>query len=95
MVGASVLEELLGGVVVEVEAFGLSVGCVRSADVGAFVPVESEPTEGVEDEGFGAVDGAGLVGVFDADDELTAASSCEEPVEEGGADVADVGFAGG
>ena len=62
-------DEPLGHRAMPIEALGLKVRRVRSADVGPFVPVEAEPAQAVEDalDHFGrrALD----VGVFDAQDE--------------------------
>jgi hypothetical protein len=51
-------------------------------------------TPGVDDC-LRAGDDAGLVGVLDAQDEGAALVASEEPVEEGSADIAHVGLAGG
>jgi len=69
-------------------ALGLAVGAVWAADVGAFVPGEAEPAEGVEDLLLGGGDEAGAVGVFDAEDEFAVALAGKEVVDE-----ADVGGA--
>ena len=80
--------------VVDGEAFRLEVGAEIAADPGAFVPINIQPIQAVEDAGDGAGDEALLVGVLDADDEAAAAMPGKEPVEKGGADVADMGVAG-
>ena len=90
----------VGGLAVEVEALGLEVGGVRPFHVGAFVPVQSQPSQGFQDVVQRPLDQAALVGVLDADDEaglvaLPPLALYEEPVEDGGADVADVGVSGG
>ncbi len=48
-VGGAVGEEDFDVLAVDFGAFGLAIGAVGAADVGAFVPVEAEPVEGVED----------------------------------------------
>ncbi len=93
-VDEALLQQLAGGALVVLQTLRLEVGAVGAADLGAFVPVEAEPAEPFEDGIEGAGHEAGLVGVFDAQDELSALMTGEEPVEEGGADVADVGHAG-
>ena len=80
---------------VDLGALGLAVGAVGASDVGAFVPGEADPLEGVEDHLLGGGDEAGAVGVFDAEDELAAALAGEEVVEEADVGGADVGVAGG
>ena len=80
---------------VDFGALGLAVGAVGAADVGAFVPGEADPLEGVEDHLLGGGDEAGAVGVLDAQDELAAALAGEEVVEQADVGGADVGVAGG
>ena len=80
---------------VDVCALGLAVGAVGAADVGALVPGEADPLEGVEDHLLGGGDEAGAVSVFDAQDELAAALVGEEEVQQADVGRADVGVAGG
>ena len=72
-VGGAVGEQDFGVLAVDFGALGLAVGAVGTADVGAFVPVEAEPAEGVEDHLLGGGDEASAVGVLDAQDEFAAA----------------------
>jgi len=95
VVGVALLDEPIGGLLVEVESPGLIVGGIVAADIGAFIPVEAEPFESVHDGFFGAGDFAGDIGVLDAEDEGAAGVAGHEPVEHGGADIADVRAAGG
>ena len=94
-VGGAVVEERLDVVAVDFGAFGLAVGAVGASDIGAFVPGETEPVEGVEDLLLGGGDEAGAVRVFDAEDELAAALFGVDVVEEADVGGADVGVAGG
>ncbi len=80
---------------VDFGALGLAVGAVGASDVGAFVPVEAEPAEGVEDFLFGGGDEAGAVGVFDAEDEFAVALAGVEEVDEADVGGAYVGVACG
>lgn len=89
-VGVGVVEKALGVRLVEGGALGLFVGGVRAGDEWAFVPLQARPTEGFVEGVFGARDGAFGVGVFDAEEELTAGGFSEEVVEEGGAEGAEV-----
>ena len=82
-------------VAVDFGALGLAVGAEGAADVGAFVPGEADPLEGVEDHLLGGGDEAGAVGVLDAEDELAVALAREDVVEEADVGGADVGVAGG
>ena len=75
---------------VVLQALRLEVGAVRPADLRAFVPVEAEPAQALEDGVEGLGDEARLVGVLDAQHEAAAFVTGEEPVEESGAYVADV-----
>jgi hypothetical protein len=92
--------------VVEVDAVGLVVGAdaagvaaegaaIGGGEGGALVPVDAEPGEGAEDALGGGVGGAALVGVLDAEQELSAVAAGEGPVEQGGAGAADVEASGG
>ena len=94
-VSGAVGEEDLDVLAIDFGALGLAVGAVRAADVGAFVPGEAEPAEGVEDLLLGRGDEAGAVGVFDAEDELAFALTGEEIVDEADVCRSDVGVAGG
>ena len=76
------------------DAQRLDVRLVRTADLGALVPVEPEPAQRLEDERLGAGDVALLVGVLDAQDEVAAGVACGEPREEGGANRAEMQRAG-
>src|SRR5580658_3719499 len=84
-VGGAVGEEELDVLAIDFGALGLAVG---AAEVGAFVPGEAEPAEGVEDLLLGGGDEAGAVGVLDAEDEFSVALAGVEVVNE-----ADVGGA--
>src|SRR6266571_218524 len=68
----------------------LEIRAIGTADFRAFIPVDTEPAEAVEDrlQRFGSV--AFGVGVINAEDELPAHPPCQQPIEQGGADAADV-----
>ena len=66
-----------------------------AADLRAFVPVETEPAQAVEDALDHLRRRALGVGVFDAQHEHAAEPPREQPVEEGRAGAADVQVAGG
>ena len=61
----------------------------------AFVPVEAEPAQAVEDDVHGFLRIARGVGVLDAQDERAAGVAGVKPVEQRGARAADVQVAGG
>ena len=95
VVGAPLLNELLGGVFIELQALRLVVRPIVAADIGAFVPVQLQPAQGIKDVLLRPLHLAGDVGVLDADDELAAVATGEEPVKQSRADIAHVGIAGG
>ena len=95
LVGGAVVEQDLDVLAVDFGAFGLAVWTVWAADVGALVPGEAEPVEGVEDLLLGRGDEAGAVGVLDAQDELAAALAGVDVVEQADVGGAYVGVAGG
>ena len=88
-------QQPLGSVDIKVIALRLKVRAIRTADLRALVPVDAEPAEPVEDglKCLGLV--AFSVRVVDAQDELAAVPSGQQPVEQGGADAADVEITGG
>ncbi len=94
-VGGAVGEEELDVLAVDFGALGLAIGAVGTAEVGAFVPGEAEPAEGVEDLLLGGGDEAGAVGVLDAEDEFAVALAGVEVVDEADVGGAYVGVAGG
>ena len=94
-VGLALGHQALGVLAVHRHALRLPVGAERPADVGAFVPVEAQPLQVLEDLRFGAGLVALQVGVFDAQDERSALLPREQPVEERGARVAHLQVPGG
>ena len=76
-----------------VAALALAVGTAGAAYVWTFVPIQAQPAQGFEDGGFGRGAGAGLVGVFDAQDEAAPVVAGEGVVEEGHVGGADMGIA--
>ncbi len=94
-VGVAAGEQLVGVLAIDFGAFGLAIGAARAADVGAFIPTEAEPAQGIEDHLLAGVDEAGAVGVLDAQDELAAALGGEDVVEQADVGGADVRVAGG
>ena len=82
--------QLLGGGVITLQSLRLEVWPVGAADAGAFVPVDAQPFQTVEDVVNRAFGNAALVGVFYPHDELPIMATGEQPVEHGGANVADV-----
>ncbi len=95
VVGVAGLNQLIDVGAVGVESFRLAVRAVLTADVRAFVRLQAEPFERVVDLLLGAFDEAGLVGVFDAEDELAAGLAGPGEIEQGHEGGADVGVARG
>ena len=87
--------ELLDDVSVDLTALRLAVGSVVAADLDAFVPVQAQPFEGLDDLAEALLGVTCRVGVLDAEDELAAGVLGIGPVEQGRADHADVRGAGG
>jgi len=73
----------------------LEVGAIFAALAGAFVGGDAKSFEAVVDLIYGAFDQAAAVGVFDAQHKGAIGVAGPEPVEEAGADAADVQMAGG
>ena len=94
-VGAITGAQLVRDSLVLLEALRLDVGAMRTADVGALVPLDPEPAQPFVDVLDGALDVAALVGVFNTKDELPAVRLDKGPREEGRAQAADMQLAGG
>ena len=86
-------QELLGVRLVQVQPLGLAIRPARTADVWSLVPVEAEPPQVAENRGLGLDRRPLDVGVLDPKDERRVRASREQPVEQGGARVADVELA--
>ncbi|MNF43332.1 hypothetical protein D3C84_244100 [compost metagenome] len=93
--GMTELHKLLAILLINIAALALTVRTVRAADVRAFAPVDPQPAQGVEDLLFGLAGRTQLVGILDAQDELTAVLAGEAQVEQGDVGGADVRVAGG
>jgi hypothetical protein len=63
---------------------------MRPADFGSFVPIESQPTEAVQDRRQGVVQVANLVRIVNSQQELAAVPSGKQPVEQRRSDAANV-----
>lgn len=75
-------EQLRGVVLVDVRSLTLTVRRERTADVRALVPGQADPVERVVDHLLGIGARARLVGVLDAEDELSSAALREHVVEQ-------------
>lgn len=92
-IGLTLIPELLGGLLVQVQALGLGIGAKVAAHLGALVPVKTQPTHGAQDDLRVLVSGTGGVGVVDAQDERAAVCAGKSPVIDSGAGAADVQLA--
>src|SRR5690606_14785844 len=66
-----------------------------TADVGALVPRQADPAQGLEDHGLAVGARPGPIGVLDAEDELAAVLARKDVVEQRDVRRAHVGIAGG
>ena len=89
-IGLALVPELLGGLLVQVQALGLCVRAIVAAHLGALVPVQAQPTHGAQNDLRVLVGGTGGVGVVDAQDERAAVCTGKSPVIDSGAGAADV-----
>src|SRR5580765_1670623 len=80
---------------IAIETFGLKVRRVRAVDLGALVPVETQPPHTVEDPLDHFRRRSLDVRVLDAKDQCAAEAAGKEPVEERGSSTSDVEIAGG
>lgn len=75
-------------------ALRLEVGFMRTPDLWAFIPVQSEPTKSAKYRIECLGDVALLIGIVDTKNEVSALVSGEQPVEQCGADPTDMQKAG-
>ena len=78
----ALLDQFVRIPLVDVPALALPVRAMRAADVRALVPLDAEPAQGVVDLLLGLPRRTQLVGVLDAQDELTAVLTREAQVEQ-------------
>jgi hypothetical protein len=76
-------------------ALALEIRTAITADIRAFIPVETEPAHAFEDACGGFRRVAGAIGVLDAQDEGAAVLAGHQPVEQGRAGTSDVEITGG
>ena len=83
-----------GDLGVDVPPLALPVRSVRTADQRAFVPVQTQPLQRVDDRLVGLLGIPGRVGVLDPEDQAAAVVTGERPVEQCGAGQPDMRGAG-
>ena len=94
-VGFSLFEELLYILLVDVATLALTVGTVLSAEGNAFVELDSEPAERLDDVVFGSGNEAVGVGIFNAEHQIAAMLACEKVVVQCCTNATDVQRTGG
>ena len=94
VVGKAVRHEAGCRVSIAVETIRLEVRAMRTANSRAFIPVEPEPPQAIQDAGDHVGRGAFDVGVFDSQHEGAAKPSGVQPVEQRRAGAAYVEIAG-
>ena len=67
---------------------------MRPAHLRAFIPIDAQPAQAVQDRRQRLLDVPLLIGVVDPQDELAAVPPGEQPAEQGRADAADVKVSG-
>ena len=87
-------QQLLDRGPVTVQPLRLVIRSERPAHLRPLVPVDAQPVEAVEDRLQSLLDVPLLVGVVDPQDKLPTVLPGEEPIEQGGADPADVEVSG-
>ena len=94
VIGLLFVEQFLCVFIVDVYSLRLQIRPVWSADFGAFVPLDSEPSQVVHNLLCGGRGVAFLVRIFDAENKCSARSLGQEPVKKGCSRSADVQIAG-
>ena len=95
VVRVALLDQLFRVGAIEMRALGLAVRPIRPALVGAFIPFQAQPAQVVHEILLGLGHEAFAVGVFDAQDELTAGLAGQQEVVQRGPRATDVQIAGG
>src|SRR5690554_4767564 len=65
-------DQVFGILAIDTHAFALTIRAVGATDIGAFVPIQTQPAQAVENGLFRFRRAAGLVGIFDAQQKLAA-----------------------
>src|SRR5215469_10236492 len=89
------VEQFLAILAVDFGALGLTVGAMRAADIRAFVPVQADPAQRLEDHLLAGRDEPGTIRVLNAQHKLSAALGGEEVIQQTDVSGADMGVAGG
>ena len=76
---------VLGVLLVDMPTLALPIRAMRATDIRAFAPLNTQPTQRIEDLLFGFASRTHLIGVFDTQDKLTTGVAGVEPIEQGGA----------
>ena len=87
-VGVTLFDEKVGILAVKCAALGLNIGADRAADVGAFVVIKAALGHRAVDNVNRALDQTLLIGVLDAENELSAVVACYKPCVQRGAQIA-------
>jgi len=93
-IGFALAEKFLRLLLIDFKTVGLAIRTVASANIGAFIPVNSQPLQVFEDLRFIPRLAALHVGVFDAQNHRAILLPGEQPVEQRGARVAHVEMSG-
>src|SRR6202041_1320475 len=94
-IGFALAQQALGVFAVESQSIRLAVGSVGATNIGTFIPIEAEPMQIPNELIFETNFTALHVGVFDAQDHGAMVVAGKEPVEKGGASVANMQMSGG
>src|SRR5258708_6000458 len=93
-IGMALVNQFLHDGLISLQLLRLVVPAEWPADLGSFVPVQAEPAEAVQDRGQRLGHVTLKVSVVDAQDELAAVLTSEQPVKQGRADTANVEVTG-
>ena len=94
IIGVAGVDQLLCIAGIELLAFALAVGSVRPSFAGTLVDFDSAPVERFHDVVLGSRYVAGLVGIFDSQQEIPAVVFGKKIVKKGGAHPSDVKWSG-
>jgi hypothetical protein len=95
VIGVAISEKFGGPLCINIEALGLKIRPVRTANLWTLIPSQAKPFESVDcslDIFRGNTIG---IGILDAKDELAAGVTRVRPIKERGTNIADVQISGG
>jgi hypothetical protein len=93
-VGATVVDQELGVLGIDRAALALPIRAKRAADIGPFIPGQTDPAQSIEDHLLGVGARSGLIRVLDAEHKCATGALGERIVEQRNVRGANMGISG-